>query len=405
MQFRTIALLTGALYASLGFAAAVPTVSVQSSNNSTAIPNSYIVIYKPGVSNSTAEQHQNDVHDTSQQRNDTNDGVTDSYNFHGIRGYSVQCDNKTVKDIANSGLVALIEKDGPVKMTGYVSQSNAPWSLQRISHRYFSNTSYTYDNSAGAGTYAYILDTGIYTSHADFKGHASWGANFVPGAPDTDDNGHGTHCAGTVGSQTYGIAKGTNLIAVKVLDSTGSGSYSNVISGLQWVVQDATAKGRIGSTVISMSLAGGFSATLNAAVNAVYAAGIPVIVAAGNSGADASGYSPASAQYAITVGATDDTDTRPSWSNYGAPLTIFAPGVNIVSTWNSCPTCNNTVSGTSMSAPHVAGMAAYLIKKESLKSPADVVRVLKYFSIGGIVKNAGQGSTSNLLFNGNGDNN
>ena len=149
----------------------------------------------------------------------------------------------------------------------------------------------------------------------------------------------------------------------------------------------------IHKSVISMSLSGGQSDALNAAVNAAYLAGLPVFVAAGNNGADAGSYSPGSAQYAITVGATDSTDTRASWSNYGPSLTIFAPGVGILSVWNSCNTCRMVESGTSMATPHVAGMGAYLIAKEGIQNPATLAQRLTYLSIGAIVKNAGTGST------------
>lgn len=384
---------------------AAPTVSITNVTNTKPISNQYIVVYKPGVSNSQADQHQTTIHDNTKAKNSSMKGVTSSYILQGWSGYAVQTDPNTLKTIAQSPLVASIEQDGVVNASYYVDQPNANWDLTRISHRYpNSNTSYTYDNTAAGGTYAYVLDTGILTSHQEFQGRAIWGANFIIGAPNTDDNGHGTHCAGSLGGMTYGVAKNVTLLAVKVLDSTGSGSYSGVISGIQWAVADATARGKVQKAVISMSLSGGYSAALNAAVNAAYLAGVPVFVAAGNNGANAGSYSPSSAQYAITVGATDSTDTRASWSNWGSSVTIFAPGVGILSAWNSCNTCTMVESGTSMATPHVAGMGAYLIAKNSIKTPASLVQTLTYLSIAGIVKQAGTGTTQDLLFNGNGDN-
>lgn len=332
-------------------------------------------------------------------------GVTGSFKVQNFQAYAIQTDKNTLQQIVASPLVASIEQDGVVNASYYVNQENADWDLTRISHRYpNSNTSYTFDNTAAQGTFSYVLDTGILTSHQQFQGRAQWGANFITGAPNTDDNGHGTHCAGSLGGMTYGVAKNTTLIAVKVLDSTGSGSYSGVISGLQWAVADATSKGNVQNSIVSMSLSGGYSVALNAVVNAAYLAGMPVFVAAGNNGADASSYSPSSAQYAITVGATDSTDTRASWSNYGSSVTIFAPGVGILSAWNSCNTCTMVESGTSMATPHAAGMGAYLIAKNNINSPASLVTTLTYLSITGIVKQAGTGTTQDLLFNGNGDN-
>lgn len=377
---------------------------VLTGKNAKPIPDNYIVVYKAGVTSQQITQHQASISGSTVQVNDSMAGVTSSINLAGFKGYTLETDNLTLTQVRASPLIASIERDAVVNISYWVNQQTAAWPLQRVSHRFGGNSSYTFDNSAGAGTYTYILDTGIMTSHVEFGGRATWGANFVAGSPNADDNGHGTHCAGSVGSQTFGIAKKTNMIAVKVLDSTGAGSYSNVISGLQWTAMNAMQNGRLGRAVASLSLAGGYSAALNAAVDALYAIGIPVVVAAGNVGQDASAYSPASARSAMTVGATDSNDIRPWWSNYGPLLDIFAPGVDIQSTWNNCPTCVNTLSGTSMATPAVAGMLSYLISKNNLRSGSDAVRLLNYLAIEGTVKNAGNGSPNKLLFNGNGDN-
>lgn len=250
------------------------------------------------------------------------------------------------------------------------SQNPSTWGLGRISHRSRGSNEYIYDNTAGTNTDIYIIDTGIYAGHSDFGGRARAGANFVDGESSTDGNGHGTHCAGTTGSNTYGVAKRANLIGVKVLGSDGSGSNSDVIAGIQWAVNNARNNGRTGRSVISMSLGGAFDQSSNNAVAQAVQAGVFVAVAAGNDGKNAANYSPASESSACTVGATDINDNRASFSNFGSILDIFAPGVNIQSTWIGSSTATNTISGTSMATPHIAGLAAYLIALEGARSPA-----------------------------------
>jgi oryzin len=212
----------------------------------------------------------------------------------------------------------------------------------------------------------------------------------------TDGNGHGTHCAGTIGSSTYGVAKSVSLVAVKVLGSDGSGTNSGVISGIQWVAQNAGAK-----SVLSMSLGGSYSSAVNSAVRSCVSNGVTVVVAAGNDNRDASNYSPASEATAITVAAIDINDNRASFSNYGSLIDVFAPGVNILSTWIGSSTATNTISGTSMACPHVAGLAAYLIGLEGLSTPAAVQNRMKALATSGKVINAA--SANNLIaYNGNG---
>lgn len=401
MLFSSLALVS--LWIGATVAVPRPQVIPVDPKTGTSIKNSYIVVYKPGVTDAQAAKHEAAVTNRTDKITGIS-GVGGTFQVSGVKAYTVETDKTGIQLIANSGLVSLIEEDGVVSATAYTKQNNATWGLQRVSHRYSGVQNYMYDDTAGSGTFVYVLDTGVLTGHADFKGRASWGANFVNGTPDTDENGHGTHCAGTIGGSVFGVAKKTNIIAVKVLDKSGGGSYSNVINGLNWVANDVQQKGRTGKAVASLSLAGGFSSSLNSAVNALYQAGIPVIVAAGNNGADASNYSPASAQYAITIGASDQQDNKPSWSNFGSVVNIWAPGVGIMSDWYSCSTCVNTLSGTSMATPHVAGMTAYLMAKEGLKKPADLLKRLKYLAIANGAKNTGSGSNSDLLFNGNGDN-
>ena len=205
-----------------------------------------------------------------------------------------------------------------------VTQTGAPWGLGTVSHRSPGSTSYIYDSSAGSGTYAYIVDTGILETHTQFAGRASTGYNAVGGG-NADTNGHGTHVAGTIAGTTYGVAKKATIIAVKVFSGSSS-STSIILDGFNWAVNDIISKGRTQKAAISMSLGGGYSSAFNTAVNNAYSSGVLSVVAAGNDNANAANYSPASAANAITVGSIDSSWARSSFSNYGAVVDIFAPG-------------------------------------------------------------------------------
>lgn len=282
------------------------------------------------------------------------------------------------------------------------TQTGAPWGLGRISHKNKGSTSYVYDTTGGQGTRVYVVDTGINTAHTQFGGRAVWGTNYISGSANTDENGHGTHCAGTVGGSTYGVAKKATLVAVKVLGADGSGSNSGVISGIQWVATNAKSLGLTKKSVLSMSLGGGYSAATNNAVQSVISAGVTVVVAAGNENQNAANVSPASAPNAITVGATDRNDARASFSNFGSSVDIFAPGVSVLSSWIGSNSATNTISGTSMACPHVAGLAAYLIALEGLATPAAVTSRIKALGLTGLVTSPGSGSPNLLAYNGNG---
>jgi len=270
------------------------------------------------------------------------------------------------------------------------TQTDAPWGLQRISQdAKLSNQNdaaltftYNYDDSAGSGTDVYVVDTGINTAHVEFEGRARWGATFG-GYANADGNGHGTHCAGTIGSRRYGVAKKTNLIAVKILSDAGSGAVSDIVSGLNWVASSVKSSGR--PSVVSMSLGGGASTPLDNAVASLTGAGIHVAVAAGNSGTDAGSTSPARAPSAVTVGATGISDAKPSWSNYGSVVDIWAPGLNVISTWMGSTTATNSISGTSMATPHIAGLIAYLAAKDGNISPAAMTTKLQSLSVKGVI--------------------
>jgi subtilisin family serine protease len=272
------------------------------------------------------------------------------------------------------------------------TQNNATWGLDRVDQRALPlSTTYTYD-STGAGVTAYIIDTGIRFSHNEFGGRASSGYDAVDGGTADDCNGHGTHVAGTVGGNTYGVAKGVSLVAVRVLNCSGSGTTSGVIAGINWVTSNHTAR-----AVANMSLGGGASTALDTAVTNSIAAGVVYGVAAGNETANACNGSPARVPNAITVGATASSDARASFSNFGTCVDIFAPGQSITSSWYTSDTATNTISGTSMATPHVVGAAARLLQGTSL-TPQQVRDTMVGNATPNVVSNPGTGSPNRLLY-------
>ncbi|KAI0889254.1 oryzin precursor [Annulohypoxylon maeteangense] len=323
-----------------------------------------------------------------------------TYKIGSFHGYSISASDDAISSIANLDEVAYIEPDFKVSINSLTTQSSAPWGLARLSSRKPGSSDYKYDETAGKGTYAYIIDTGIYTEHPEFEGRASFGKNFVDGnTNDTDENGHGTHVAGTTGSMTYGVAKKTHLIAVKVLGADGSGAISQVIAGLQWAVDDAKAKDRIGKAVGNISLGALklLSSSVNTAAAEAVKEGFFLAVAAGNGNIDASLYSPASEPTVCTVGATRSDDERAPFSNYGDLIDVFAPGVDILSTWNNGSTA--IISGTSMATPHVAGLGAYLLGLEGARDPVALCDRIQELATQDVVTDS-QSNHNILAYNG-----
>ncbi|MFE5623292.1 S8 family peptidase [Streptomyces virginiae] len=279
--------------------------------------------------------------------------------------------------------------------TALLPQSPAPWSLDRIDQRELPlDGSYTYATKAG-GVTVYILDTGINTRHQEFGGRARAGHNAVFLEGSRDCNGHGTHVAGTVGGQTYGVAKGVSLVSVKVADCRGDGRLSGMLKGLDWVVKDA-ARTPATPAVANMSMGGTRSRALDAAVLRIVSSGITFVAAAGNDGRNACGGSPASVPQALTVGATDAADRRAPFSNHGSCVDLFAPGVAVVSARKDSTTGTARSSGTSMAAPHVAGAAALLLAGGTARTPAQVSEALVRGAVPGRITGLPAG-TPNLL--------
>ncbi|KAL2269242.1 hypothetical protein VTJ83DRAFT_4088 [Remersonia thermophila] len=322
------------------------------------------------------------------------------YRNRGFKGFAGKIDDATLDEIRNLPEVEYVEEEAIFTINAYTTQSSAPWGLARLSSKTRGKNSYVYDTSAGAGTCSYVIDTGIYTAHSDFEGRAFWGGNFVDSS-NSDGNGHGTHVAGTIGGKTYGVAKKTTLYAVKVLSASGSGSTSGVVAGINFVASDFPKRNCPNGTVANMSLGGSYSASINNAAKALVNAGVFLAVAAGNDNKDARNYSPASEASVCTVGATDSNDRKSSFSNYGTVIDVFAPGTSILSTWIGGTTRTNTISGTSMASPHIAGLGAYLLALQGKKSPAELCNYIKNTAHSGVLTGLPSGTTNKLAFNGN----
>lgn len=381
---------------------------VISSSNAKEIPGSYMIKFKKHVTTNLAAVHHDwvqDIHASTQNAkmelkkrsqspmvDDIFHGLKHTYNIAGsLMGYSGHFDEDVIEQIRRHPDVELIEKDQEVHTLGHSDdegelEKNAPWGLARISHRdslsFGTFNKYLYAADGGEGVDIYVIDTGTNVDHVDFEGRAEWGKTIPSGDANVDGNGHGTHCSGTAAGKKYGVAKKAHVKAVKVLRSNGSGSMSDVVKGVEYAAEahagevsaakKGNRKGFKGSTA-NMSLGGGKSSILDQAVDAAVDAGIHFAVAAGNDNADSCNYSPAASKNAVTVGASTLADERAYFSNYGKCNDIFAPGLNIQSTWIGSKYAINTISGTSMASPHIAGLLAYMLSLQPSKDSAFAV--------------------------------
>ncbi|KAM9939516.1 hypothetical protein OXX80_000998 [Metschnikowia pulcherrima] len=390
-------------------------------------PQKYIVVFKEGHEDDEYEAHDDWVlgQFSELRKRGELDGSIDAssddvefFNISSFKGYSGYIPPTLLADIEADPLVDFVEPNSLIQVYETKTQNNAPYGLARVSKRMSAHPAtldYTYDTEGGKGVTAYVIDSGIKVEHPDFEGRAKWGSAIAPTAK-VDQHGHGTHCAGTIGGKTFGIAKNVDLVAVRVLDQSARGYISDIIKGIEFAVKDhqakvASAQKGYKGAAINLSLGAGASNALDQAANAAVNAGVHVVAAAGNENQNACNVSPARASGPITVGATDNYDTKASFSNWGRCVDIQAPGVGVVSAGISSST--QTMSGTSMSAPHVVGLIAYYLSLQpglssdfsagDLITPAEMKRKLVAFGTKGVISGL-DGNTPNVLaFNGAGE--
>ncbi|MDE4039334.1 S8 family peptidase [Acinetobacter pittii] len=372
----------------LTYAAPATTNSVLSSSEAKGIiKNQYIVILNKDVGSSNefaqgiAKQHGGKVLQTY-------DAV--------LKGFAIYLPDVAgtafVEAMKKNPKVVSVENDTIMKVDA-TTQSNPDWGLDRIDQKNLPlDSAYSYLQT-GSGTTAYIVDTGILSTHQQFSGRVLSGYTAISDGNGTSDcHGHGTHVAGTVGGSTYGVAKNVSLVPIRILGCDGSGASSNVIAGLDWILKNGKKP-----AVVNMSLGGEANASLDSAVENLFNNGYVMVVAAGNSNTDACSSSPARVSKAITVAATDSTDTRASYSNYGSCVDIFAPGSQINSSWIGSNTATKVLNGTSMATPHVVGVVAEMLQSTPTAAPQTISTNLLNQASNNVVKNP-SGSPNRLLY-------
>ncbi|KAK1460127.1 alkaline proteinase [Colletotrichum melonis] len=358
----------------------------QQQQSTVAIPGRWIVTLKSGIDKRDVEQHLDGIHGTHRRNLSRRQmsGVERTFGIGDFHAYTGEFDEELLAEIQAKDEVIAIEPDHEASLAALTE-------------------TYMYDSSAGTGTFAYVLDSGIRISHPDFQGRAIKGTNVFPDVAHDDDFGHGTHVAGTIGSVRFGVAKNATLVDVKTT-RVAYGTTAKIIEALKWSVQNITnTPGRAGKSVGSMSLATATSTALNDAVDAATALGVFVVVGTGNDGKDASTRSPASAPTAFTVGAIDINSTRARWSNFGPSVDVFAAGVDVRST-SLYQHGTELLSGTSMSTPHISGLALYLegLEGSVVDAPAAIGARIKDLATKDIVADPGVGSPNLVAYNGNG---
>jgi subtilisin family serine protease len=353
-----------------------------------AIRGSYIVVFKDSA------VPKKDVRDVIDRLAGRHRAAVRFRYANALRGFSARMSKADAQRLASDPSVNYVEQDRTVRIA--TTQSPTPsWGLDRIDqHNLPLDNAYTYP-TAGVVVTAYIIDTGIRTTHSDFGGRAVWGTNKTGDGTNTDCNGHGTHVAGTVGGSAHGVAKAVRLVAVKVLGCSGSGALSGITAGIDWVTADHTS----GPAVANLSLGAQSSdSALETAVRNSIADGVTYAIASGNNSADACNFTPARVSEAITVNASTRTDARASFSNFGSCTDIFAPGENITSDGNTSDTATKIMSGTSMATPHVAGVAALILGASPGATPAQVWSTMLANATPNKITSPGTGSPNRLLF-------
>ncbi|MGW4132850.1 S8 family peptidase [Amycolatopsis japonica] len=360
-----------------------------------AVGGSYIVVLKPtAVGQGVAAASEITANVAAKAQGLTGQyGTTLSRTFgSALNGFSIKADEAAAKRLAADPQVAYVVQNKTFKISE--TQDNPPsWGLDRVDQADLPlDNKYTYPVKADNVT-AYVIDTGVRGSHKDFGDRATGGKDFVDN-DDTpnDEHGHGTHVAGTIGGTDHGLAKGVKIVGVRVLDANGSGTTEGVVAGVDWVAANAT-----GPSVANMSLGGGADDALDAAVKGAIDKGVTFALAAGNESSDAGTTSPARVKEAITVAASDKTDKQASFSNYGSVVDLYAPGVDITSTWGTGDDATNTISGTSMASPHVAGAAALYLSAHPDATPAQVAEGLVAAAADGKISNPTGGTANKLL--------
>lgn len=377
--------LVGHLGVPIAFAQVADPPATYKSSAPKRIPGRYIVVFKDHVMDTDSEADK-----VIRGRG----GVRHLTFSHGLKGFVATLSDAALAGVRNEPNVDYVEQDQVATINATENLPPGGWGLDRIDQVDRPLDSLYQYSSTGKGVNAFIIDTGIRASHQDFAGRVLPGYSAIADANGTNDcNGHGTHVAGTVGGTTWGVAKGVKLIPVRVLDCSGSGAYSGVIAGIDWV-----ANSPLRPAVANLSLGGGASAALDAAIAGAVSKGVNVVVAAGNNNADACNYSPSRAPSAITVGATTSSDTRASYSNYGSCLDIFAPGSSILSAWNTSDVATNTISGTSMASPHVAGVVALVLEAKPTASPSAVTSFLTTSASLNKLSSIGTNSPNRLVY-------
>ncbi|MFE6614727.1 S8 family peptidase [Amycolatopsis sp. NPDC057786] len=360
-----------------------------------AVAGSYIVVLKPtAVGQGVAAANEITANVAAKAQGLTGQyGTTLSRTFgSALNGFSIKADEAAAKRLAADPQVAYVVQNKTFKISE--TQDNPPsWGLDRVDQADLPlDDKYTYPTKADNVT-AYVIDTGVRGSHKDFGDRATGGKDFVDN-DDTpnDEHGHGTHVAGTIGGTDHGLAKGVKIVGVRVLDANGSGTTEGVVAGVDWVAANAK-----GPSVANMSLGGGADDALDAAVKGAIDKGVTFALAAGNESSDAGTTSPARVKEAITVAASDKTDKQASFSNYGSVVDLYAPGVDITSSWATGDDATNTISGTSMAAPHVAGAAALYLSANPEATPAQVAEGLVGAAADGKISNPTGGTANKLL--------